>query len=299
MDKFEELKILILQLQQDMKELKVNSAPSKYTFYEWIDIWLDTYKRPKLTPGALLNLERNIRLYIKPVISDKNLSEITAIEIQDCINKVPSSYIRKYTFNNFNNMFRFAKKNKLIKENVMDYVDPAKHIHKIGSALSIAQQKIFLNKIKNTKYNKLFRFYLLTGVRRSEALAIKWSDIDYSNKTIFVRGTKTYCSERKVPLFKQIKELLEQIPKVSEYIFPFTLNSIICSFKRIQATLDFDMKLHSLRHTFATRCLESGISIKVVQHWLGHASMSTTANIYSHVQTSFELEEAKKYDPKF
>lgn len=295
----EELKQLIIELKQEVQTLKGMPLTCKYSFYDWIEEWVRVYKQPKLTPGAFVNLQRNIRLYIKPSIEDKNLLDITPLDIENCLNNVPTSYLKKYTFNNLNNMFRFAKRNKIIKENVMEYVDPARHNNKIGQSMTLSQQKEFLKVISTFKYKNLFKFYLLTGCRRSEALLIKWSDIDYSNNTIFVKGTKTYCAERKVPLFKQTKELLKNVPKTSEYIFPIQLNSLVCSFKRIQKKLSFNLKLHELRHTFATRCLESGISIKVVQHWLGHSNMALTANIYSHVLTNFELSEVKKYDPKF
>lgn len=58
-------------------------------------------------------------------------------------------------------------------------------------------------------------------------------------------------------------------------------------------------KLHDLRHTFATRCIENGISMKVIQRWLGHASFKTTADIYAEVQDRFKLEESAKINAFF
>lgn len=58
-------------------------------------------------------------------------------------------------------------------------------------------------------------------------------------------------------------------------------------------------KLHDLRHTFATRCIENGISMKVIQRWLGHASFKTTADIYAEVQDRFNLEESAKINAFF
>ncbi len=300
MSELEEIKNLLLELKKEFVNIKKSKITTcDYTFYDWIDKWYEVYKRPKLTPGALINLERNIRLYIKPLIQNKNLAEVTSIDVQECLNSIKQSYTKKYTFNNLNNLFRFAKRNKIIQENIMEFVDPTRHNYKIGQSMTLKQQREFLKSIEGFKYKNLFKFYLLTGARRSEALLIKWTDIDYQQGTIFIKGTKSVCAERRVPLFKQTRELLKDIPKINEYIFPIKLNSLICSFKRLQKKLSFNLRLHELRHTFATRCLESGISLKVVQHWLGHSNMSLTANIYSHVQTKFEQSEVKKFDPKF
>lgn len=53
-------------------------------------------------------------------------------------------------------------------------------------------------------------------------------------------------------------------------------------------------KLHDLRHTFATRCLENGVSMKCIQVWLGHTRLDTTAMIYSHLLPDFEKSESVK-----
>ena len=55
-------------------------------------------------------------------------------------------------------------------------------------------------------------------------------------------------------------------------------------------------KLHDLRHTFATHCLECGINLKIVQRWLGHARLDTTANIYTHLQPEFVKRESEKFN---
>ncbi|MDR2202217.1 MAG: tyrosine-type recombinase/integrase [Clostridiales bacterium] len=60
--------------------------------------------------------------------------------------------------------------------------------------------------------------------------------------------------------------------------------------------------IHDLRHTFATRCLESGVAMKTIQKWLGHTTYGTTADIYSHVSTEFERAEIKRlsnFSPRF
>jgi integrase len=139
---------------------------------------------------------------------------------------------------------------------------------------------------------------LLTGCRKSEALAVKWSDVDYKIKQVHISGTKTENAVRFIPLFPQLEKLLADIPKIDEYIFPYTDNLVHCNFVRLKRKYNLTFRIHDLRHTFATRCLENKISINTVQRWLGYAQASTTANIYFHILTAFEFEEIKKFDPK-
>jgi len=136
---------------------------------------------------------------------------------------------------------------------------------------------------------------LLSGCRKSEPLGIKWTDIDIMSKRIHISGTKTDNANRYIPLFPEFELLLEGIDRVSEFVFPYNENIVKCSFRRLKDKYKLPYSIHSLRHTFATRCLENGISYNTVQKWLGHAQASTTLNIYTHVQTDFEREEIDKF----
>lgn len=79
--------------------------------------------------------------------------------------------------------------------------------------------------------------------------------------------------------------------------FDYLPNFVTKSFKRVLRALKIDNAcLNCLRHTFATRCLESGINIKTVQLWLGHSSYNLTANTYSHIQKEFLQSEIEKLD---
>lgn len=76
--------------------------------------------------------------------------------------------------------------------------------------------------------------------------------------------------------------------EIGEYISPDTLSRYYA--KAIKSSGVRHVKFHGLRHAFATRALEEGANIKVIQTILGHARLETTANIYSHVS----LEEQRK-----
>ena len=140
------------------------------------------------------------------------------------------------------------------------------------------------------KVEPFFRFVLYSGCRRSEALSLTWSDVDFEKSVIHIRGTKTVLSDRTIPLFPDCRVLLNSIKRVDDKVFHHRASYVTHLFKKLCPT----HKLHDLRHTFATRCLECGVSMKVVQQWLGHSRMDTTASVYTHVPDAFSRVEADK-----
>lgn len=141
-------------------------------------------------------------------------------------------------------------------------------------------------------------FYLLSGCRCSEALSLSWSDIDENARLIHIHGTKTPRANRYIPLFPQICAILNEIPRDGQILFPYTNNAVKSHFRRLKRKYGFNFRLHDLRHTFATRCIESGISIFTVSKWLGHTNIYTTANTYAHLLTDFERQEIERFNPK-
>ena len=117
---------------------------------------------------------------------------------------------------------------------------------------------------------------------------------DITDDSIRIRGTKTKLSDRTIPLSSELKTLIESIPKVNERVFPYTYECIRKHFNSVVSCLPFDLTLKDLRHTFGTRCIESGVSLKAVQKWLGHSNYKTTESIYIHVLNEFEQQEMAK-----
>lgn len=272
---------------------------SQYTLFDWLDEWYKVYKVPLLKESGLLQLRVCINKHIKQNFENKKLHEYTAMEIQTCLNKIDGTRMRKYTYDTLSAAMRKAYNLDLVSDNVMLKVDGIKHKRKTGRALTVDEQARFVHLIQQNKYRDLYLFYLGTGCRKSEALTIKWTDVDYVGKRIHVKGSKTENADRYVPLFPEIETLLAGIKHTDEYIFPITENTIKCNFKRLKRQSGLTFRIHDLRHTFATRCLEAGIAINTVQLWLGHSKASTTADIYTHVQSTFEKEEIKKLTLKF
>jgi integrase len=286
---------IIKLLKKNYKTTEPANAPMLYDYFE---TWLNEVKAPTIKPKSLAVLRSGIEHYIKPLIADKPLNECRAAEMLNAIDKVPYSYMRQVVYSIFRAVFKRAYQYDLIAENPAQKLDFVKHTRQKGKALTNDEQTAFIKAIQDEPTRQLWRFYLLSGCRCNEALTLLWSDIDSENKRIFIRGTKTEYAERYIPLFPQLAELFAIIPHEGEKVFPYTLRQVTWHFTRIRHEHGFTFRIHDLRHTFATRCLESGIAINTVQKWLGHKSATTTADIYSHVQTEFERQEVTRFTLK-
>lgn len=175
---------------------------------------------------------------------------------------------------------------------------------------------------QSMKYETYFKLVLATGLRRGEACGLRWSDINWRKRTIHVqRGVvklshqesitkdpKTSSGDRMVYLSKEMCQLLKAWRKECEWDREQTANETVseddylfrqpngkpmnpCTFtyrfKLIlkQNNLPLDLCLHSLRHSCASLLLKEGVPMKQIQEWLGHSDISTTANIYAHLDS--------------
>lgn len=153
---------------------------------------------------------------------------------------------------------------------------------------------------------------LCTGMRIGEICALKWDDICLSSKTIKINRTiervyvtngerrytkviigspKTICSRREIPISGDLIRMLKPImifARNDSYILtnnekPLEPRIYRRYYQNVMADLGLPrIKFHGLRHTFATRCIESNCDYKTVSSILGHANISTTLNLYVH-----------------
>lgn len=153
-----------------------------------------------------------------------------------------------------------------------------------------------------------------SGLRIGELCALKWSDVNISERILHVTktmqriylknsnpksyvvitGPKTESSVRDIPLSEKMCELIAEVGDMNpqhyiltnseRYIEPRTYRKHYNVFLHMQGISH--IKFHSLRHTFATKCIESGADYRVVSEILGHSTINTTLNMYVHPQMS-------------
>jgi integrase len=153
---------------------------------------------------------------------------------------------------------------------------------------------MLVNSTKGESINQIIIFAGMTGLRRSEIVNLRWEDVDLARKLIMVRNTESFVTKtgkmRTVPLNSTVFELLKNMPKSSEYVFPgdrggrYNPNFLTERFREIvrENQLDHHLHFHSLRHTFASFLVSKGVSLYHVQKLLGHSNPRIT-QIYSHL----------------
>lgn len=283
------------QCSQNKRTKKKINSP---TFGEFLSIWLEIYKKPNLKITSF----SSIVSVLKPAVNlfnDRLLCSISSEDVQKLLLSIKATRVRGLCLMHLNALFQKAKLKGIIKRNPCEAVEIKRHKSKHVKSLTLDETKIFLDLTFNSPYFLLYRFLISTGLRIGEALALQRSDIDFikgtvsiSKNVVFIKGKrieqstpKTEAGNRIVPISMQMCDELAELK--TDLLFPYTYNSIRCALSRIDKKVDFHVTLHILRHTYATRLEEAGISPKVKQYLLGHASLEMTQNKYTDIQIQY------------
>jgi len=160
----------------------------------------------------------------------------------------------------------------------------------LPKVLSKQSVKKLIDSAENIKHKLVLKFLYSSGLRRSELINLKRSDIDFDRNTIKVRKGKG--KKDRISIFAQsIKtDLLKYYSNTNfstDYVFEgrvgkYSKRTIQKVFENLSKKTGIKVTPHMLRHSFATHLLESGTSLRHIQKLLGHSDVSTT-EIYTHV----------------
>lgn len=145
------------------------------------------------------------------------------------------------------------------------------------------------------------------GMRMSEILGLKWEDIDAD--TIHVRRalvdegektTKTYSSQRSLPIPSYIKRLLDDTPRASDHVVPMTRRRLYCRFQSVCKRAGVQhYRFHDLRHINASVMLALGVPNRYAQERMGHATDNMLKTVYQHTMSAEQAAVAAKVDSYF
>lgn len=174
------------------------------TFKELYELWFETHKL-RIKPNTQDSIETIFRVRILPHFGHLKIDKITPMMCQKILNQWATSY-RSFNENKirFSMVMDYGIKMGLIPYNPMDRVDTPKSqvppSEKTGNFLSKSEFEEYMTYIKIECDNKMYTFFRLvgfTGLRKGEALALTWDDIDFTNSTVSVTKTAYYRSKTK------------------------------------------------------------------------------------------------------
>lgn len=304
--------------------------------------WLHEYKKDTVRKNTYELHERNIKNHILPYFKNIKITDIKPIMYQKFLNFLTDQGYSKRTVEiihgtMFNAFSKAVIIGKLAKNPCYGATISNKNEKKKGTLEYMLSEDIPKFLQEAYKYNYIyyifFRTLIETGMRKGEAAALQWTDInlrenyidikntlDFSAKTAdeLFGETKTYESKRRISIGASLSVALQKHKKwqfenkqMLQDDYKHDLNLVFCrvdgnflpkstlfnAFNRILKRADINkMPIHALRHTHAVLLLESGADMKYIQERLGHKSMMVTADVYSHISKKLDQNRIKDYE---
>ena len=291
------------------------------TVSDYLDRWLSASVKNTVRKNTFARYEQIVRLHLKPALGSKKLKTLTPAHVRALYrHKLDAGFSPRtvqYIHVTLHKALKQAVADGLVHKNVSEAVTPPRSARKEIIPLTAEQVKTFLYAVRDSRMSGLYVLAVTTGMRQGELLGLRWADVDLEAGTLSVRRTlsmtrdgpiftapKTAKSRRSIGLTNATVEALRrhlsnQLAEIEamgdEYedqglIFPNLRGRplhpwiLATDFKKLMERAELPrIRFHDLRHTFATLMLQNGEHPKVVQEMLGHATISITLDIYSHV----------------
>jgi len=273
----------------------VPATVCKDTFIEYIKTYLDTYKKPFVGKSTYDGYFYTLNSNVPEETLQKKIKNIQPDELQKHINRTAALHPRagRTLYDLFTQVTRQAYAEGILKKDVEKLLIRPKQHSEEEQPLSAEQYEQLLH-IATERQKLILQAYVWSGCRRSELLALKWSDISADGQTLLIQGTKTEKSVRTVPIFVPLQQVFDALPKNKERIFPYSVSTIRRMFDELNAKVNFHLTPKTLRHTFNQNLTEMGVSDIIRAKWMGHSKPTTTKKVYTHATDSLEQKEIAK-----
>jgi integrase/recombinase XerD len=236
-----------------------------------------------------------LRFYV-----DTQPTDLTDIEIRNyLLYLVEKKQVSTSTQNQAINAIKFFYEKVLGQERKVYHIDRPMVAQRLPEILSQQQVVAIFEALSNIKHRLMLMLIYAAGLRRSELLGLRVGDLDIDRHIVFIRGGKGKKDRQSVLAQSLIPILTEYLKKHNPKFWMFEGQSgerySETSLRHVlkQATAKTEIKkrvrLHMLRHSFATHLLEAGTSTRYIQVLLGHESPVTT-ELYTKV-TQFGLDK--------
>ena len=295
--------------------------PSSATFEEWLTYWLNDIKAIKCEETTLYGYKNIINNHLIPKLGKYKIQELNVTIINKYFSSkiadgLSQNTIRKH-YDILKDTLNAAVDEERILKNPLDKIEPIRVKRQEKNFYSLEQLKALFSIVENDRMEIVVKLAGILGLRREEIAGLKWDNIDLDNNTITIaeartqagkktveKGTKNRSSHRTLHLPNDINTLLKTIKDKQQeqknllgegyinnnYVMawengePYRPNYLSDLFKKIIDDNSLPpLRLHDLRHTFASIANDIGISLYDISKALGHSQIGTTSQIYTHM----------------
>ena len=304
------------------------------TFEELAQLWLENYKTT-VKPSTFENVKSKVEKMTEEHFKELKLKKITVAYCQKVVIELSKTYVLyNHYLSVINRISKYAVLMDILDSNPFDKVikPKSRQTQRKGNFLTKEELKEFLKLAKTATLSYFFPLVHLmsyTGLRQGEALALKWSDIDFENKKITVNKTAARIKEKQTlqtPKTKNSKRVISIDPTTLSILkswkkdqikiyfkngkhfegddnFIFTnqraewvhIHNFIPYFKRF--VTDHKLKPitpHGLRHTHASLLFSAGVEPKNISDRLGHSTVQITLDLYTHITEEQRTDTVEK-----
>lgn len=301
-------------------------TPTSQTLASYFEQWLEQHVRPFRKPSTLVSYVLGWERYLKPALGDLALTAVTRSTVRDLVLQMMKRGLARNTVRAMlaplSTMFTRAIDDGLVKENPALRVLPrqrGQEQSKKAHPLTREQSLRLLATCREhfPQWYPLLLTFSRSGLRVGEALALQWGDVDFAARFLRIRRQwhKGKIVELKsgkhgnVDLSPQLAATLltfkPPLVKDVDLVFPNEVGKPInpSNFRTrvwlplLRAAELPVIRMHDLRHTFATHLLESGADLLYVQRQLRHHSVEITQRFYGHVQSGYRRDVDKLDEP--
>lgn len=307
-------------------------------FKDLVEIYFAEYAPNKLKRVTAEHYRSSVRNHIAPVFGNRKLKDIETSDVSAFLTALPCKPLtaRKIKIV-FHSIMKYAVSQKYIAQNpcggAIWLENTEREYQKIENVLTLQQARALMEKLEPySVFNTIIKLLLLTGMRSGECLGLRWSSIDFENKTIFIDKTLSYSggewylstpktprSTRKIIIDDMAvaflerhkaeqdkqKEIVGEAWQQPDMVFTsctgnwYDRSRLNAQFRRFmekyaaELGIENNITIHGLRHTNAALLLYAGEDIENISAHLGHASADITSRVYAHMYAEVKVRMAK------
>ena len=256
------------------------------TIGEWLDVWVDTYVKPRVKIKTYEKYLSLIKLHILPHIGGESLQKMAPVKMQNYYNFLLNEKgVSPCQIKNIHGVLHSAYKKafmlEMVRKNPTEYCDLPKRIKPDIHPMETAQIIEFLNAVKGHKYESVFVLTLFTGLRQGEVLALSWDCVNFDKSTIRIN-----------------KQLIKDV-HASKYVLAPTKSSqtrIITVAPTVLNLIKGEKARQEKQREKSGERWNNEMNLVFTNEFGGHLCHGTVYNNYKKVVRSLGMDEARFHD---